>query len=83
MEVPDERQRRGKQVDEIRNHPGLFGPKLHSRDPAAQFKEGHARVGLKPEDEPDATPADSCCRGEHHVRTLYGEGTARDLLRAV
>jgi hypothetical protein len=25
----------------------------------------------------------ACKRGIHHVRTLYGEGTARDLLRAI
>ena len=28
-------------------------------------------------------PTKACCKGEHNVRTLYGEGTARDLLRAV
>jgi hypothetical protein len=32
----------------------LFGAKICIPGaPAAQFKEGHARVGLKPEDEPD------------------------------
>src|SRR6185437_13022531 len=77
-----------------RHHPKeLFGARwIFNRSPGGDIRVGRAQVGPKPEsgsrgEYPDlnrtATPADSLDEGKHHVRTLYGEGTARDLLRAV
>jgi len=52
--------------------------------PSAQVREGHVQVGLRPEIEPDSYSSSQARRkGEHHVRTLYGEGAARNILCAV
>jgi hypothetical protein len=78
---------REQKLKKLRNHPKeLFGAGRHFPGASGgEVKEGHARVGLKPASDVNrtATPADSLFKGDHHVRTLYGEGTARDLLRAV
>jgi hypothetical protein len=56
---------------------------------AAKSEEGRAQVGPRPGMKPDGyssrEPGVSPDKrgGVDHVRTLYGEGTARDLLRAV
>ena len=53
-----------------------------------ELKTEGARAGLKPETTGQPLPARAWVepgtgRGEPNVRTLYGEGTARDLLRAI
>jgi hypothetical protein len=69
------------------NHPKeLFGGRIFIflGPPAAMFKEMARACGPRPAYNRTATPADSLLeKGEHHVRTLYGEGTACDLLRAI
>jgi hypothetical protein len=51
--------------------------------PAAKLAKGRARIGPKSVPQRTVTSADSLSQGDQNVRTLYGEGTARDLLCAV
>jgi hypothetical protein len=65
---------------------GAWDPILGT--PAAKQREGRAHQGRGRENHRTATEAGSLDKarmtgGAHHVRTVYGEGTARDLLRAV
>ena len=60
---------------------GLAHSEASGGEAKGRARAGRAEAG---KNNRTATPADSLKRrGEHHVRTLYGEGTARDLLRAV
>jgi hypothetical protein len=69
------------------DHPKeLFGGRYRTFQGArgGDKEEGHALIGPRPGlINRTATSADSLVKGEHHVRTLYGEGTARDFLCAV
>jgi hypothetical protein len=63
----------------------LFGARaIANRVSGGEGTEGRARVGPKPGRPTDGhSKPMAWVKGEHHVRTVYGEGTARDFLRAV